>query len=150
MEFDNDHLKRLDSLCLLDENTLIDNMCLNINDINFLLSFIMRNKKPEVSQDCLIFSVNVESAVKEIVDTIFLNNLVNIPSEPFDKRIIMREIDKYGPLMKTIDRFLFGSASFLLQNLIFSPILQTKDSKKYWSASVFVYPIKLLCHKKEV
>ena len=89
MEFDDDHLKRLDSLCILDENTLIDNMCLNINDINFLSSFTMRNEKSEVAQDCLIVPVVVGSAVKEIVDMIFLNNLFNIPIEPFDKSLMM-------------------------------------------------------------
>ena len=59
-------------------------------------------------------------------------------------------IDKIAPSMKTIDRFLFGSASFLLKKLIFLPILQTKDKHTYWSAAVCIYTIKLLCHKEEV
>ena len=33
--------------------------------------------------------------------------------------------------------------------MIFLPILQTKNVKKYWSAGVFVYPTKILCHPKE-
>ena len=72
VEFYTDHLKKLDTLCLLDEHTLIDNMCLNINDMNFLSLFIMRNEKSEISQDCLIVHVAVGSAVKKLLTQYFI------------------------------------------------------------------------------
>ena len=119
VEFDKDHLKRLDSLCLLDENTLLDIICLNINDINFISSFTTRNEKSEISQDCLIVPVAVRSAVKATFDKIFLNNHVNIQSEPSKKSLTMDIFDKIAPVMKAIDRFLFCSASFLLKKIFF-------------------------------
>ena len=64
--------------------------------------------------------------------------------------MIMAEVDELEPLMKTIDSYWFGSASFPLKKMIFLPILPTKGSITYWSAGVAINPIGLLCHKKEI
>ena len=79
MKFDNNHLKRLDKLCLRNKNTLLDSMCLNISDINLLSSFIMRNEKSEIFKDFLIVFASIGCPMKEIIDTLFLNNVVIIP-----------------------------------------------------------------------